>query len=98
MYKKFEIKLIVISVFVILISGCASTGVVQMEKGVYFISEQETGVIGSPNASMVKKVYGEANQFCAKQGRVVQTINKHIEAPGFGKHAVISLEFRCVNK
>ncbi len=98
MYKKFEIKLIAVSVFVILISGCASTGVVQMEKGVYYISEQDATLTSNVTASTIKKVYNEANQFCARQGKVVKTINKTFTTMAYARYPSLSLEFRCVNK
>ncbi|WP_036665004.1 hypothetical protein [Paludibacterium yongneupense] len=40
-------------------------------------------------------IYKEADEFCAKQGKSVETITLQTEDSGFGKPASASLQFRC---
>lgn len=78
--------------------GCASSGVIPMDKGVYYISKSNARVgMGPPSPETISEVYKEANQFCAQQNKEVQRINNIYTDSGYGKTANFALEFRCVN-
>jgi hypothetical protein len=80
----------------VLLSGCASTGVVSADKGAYLISKASPQVGFGPPVEIKGEVYAEANDFCAKTGRSVETISLDQVNSGFGRRASVSLEFRCV--
>ena len=97
--KRLGIKLAIASTLVVLISGCATSKVASLDNGVYHVSKAEPILGGGPpTASMISSVYGEARQFCAKQGLVSETVNKRYVDAGAGKLASFSLEFKCVKK
>lgn len=80
-----------------LLSGCASTGVVPMDKGVYSISKQSAaGMFGTPDGVRAD-IYREANEFCAKSGKAVETVtDEKKSAVPFTRQGSASLTFRCV--
>lgn len=85
-------------VFAALLTGCASTGVVQMEKDTYLIAKKSPQVGFGPPIGVKGEVYAEANAFCSKDGKTVETIKADETNSGFAKSAAFSLEFRCVPK
>lgn len=82
-----------------ILAGCASTGVVPADKGTYLISKQSAaGIFGTP-AGVMADIYKEANEFCARTGQVVETINSDQQtAIPFGRQGSASLKFSCVSK
>lgn len=78
--------------------GCAGTGVVQMEKDTYLIAKKSPQVGFGPPIGVKGEVYAEANAFCSKDGKSVETIKTEQTDSGFAKSAAFSLEFRCVTK
>ncbi|MDJ0807366.1 MAG: hypothetical protein QNJ78_11080 [Gammaproteobacteria bacterium] len=81
---------------VITLMGCASTGVVPMDKGTYMVSKRDAQVGFGPPVAAKAEVYSEANDFCAEQGRKVETIDFQGTNSGFGRPASASLHFKCV--
>ena len=78
--------------------ACASTGVVPMDKGTFFIAKKSPQVGFGPPIGVKGEAYTEANEFCAKEGKTVETIKLEETDAGFAKSAAVSLEFRCVPK
>ena len=78
-----------------LVTGCASTGIVQTDDGKYLIAKKSPQVGFGPPIEVRAEVYLEANEFCAKKNKVVETINLELTDAGFARSAAASLEFRC---
>jgi hypothetical protein len=83
--------------FMSLLIGCASTGVVPTDRGAYMLSKQSAaGVFGSPEG-VKADIYREANEFCARTGQAVETISADTKgAVPFVRTGSASLHFRCV--
>ena len=82
----------------IILTGCASTGVVQMDADNYMIAKKSPQVGFGPPIGVRAEVYQEANDFCAKQNKTVETINLELTNAGFARSAAATLEFRCKAK
>ena len=79
-------------------TACSSTGVVPMDRDTYMVSKR-TPKIGFVNADDEKaEVYRQANDFCARQNKQVETVKLDMVPSGFARQASASLEFRCVAK
>lgn len=78
--------------------GCANTGIVPMDKGTYLIAKKSPQVGFGPPIGIKGEAYSEANEFCSKDGKAVETVKLEETNSGFGRPAAISLEFRCVSK
>lgn len=83
---------------VLALAGCANTGIVPMDKGTYLIAKKSPQLGFGPPIGIKGETYSEANEFCAKEGKVVETIKLDQTDSGFGRAAAVSLEFRCVPK
>jgi hypothetical protein len=79
-------------------AGCASTGVVLMEKDKYMVAKRSAQAGRGPVYGAQADVYREANEFCGKQGKDVETVNLIMNDAEFAKPGSVSLEFRCVAK
>lgn len=81
------------------LGGCASTGVVPADKGTYLISKQSAaGVFGTADGVRAD-IYVEANEFCAKSGRAVETVTVEVNnAIPFVRQGSATLQFRCVDR
>lgn len=85
----------VIFVSLLFLSGCGSTGVVQMEPNKFMVSVKSPK-IGFVSASEEKaEAYKEANQFCASRGKAVETVSLETRNSGAFRSASAELEFRC---
>lgn len=78
--------------------GCANTGVVPMDKDTFLIAKKSPQVGFGPPIGIKGEAYSEANDFCAKEGKAVETVKLEETNSGFARSAAISLEFRCVTK
>ncbi len=78
--------------------ACASTGIVPMNSGTYLIAKKSPQVGFGPPIGIKGEVYSEANEFCAKDGKFVETLKLEETNSGFARAAAVSLEFRCVPK
>ena len=85
-------------VLVLLVMGCSSTGVIPTGKDTYMVGKKDAQVGFGPSVAAKADVYNEANEFCAKQGRSVETVKLEMTNSGFARPASASLEFRCVAK
>jgi hypothetical protein len=80
------------------LTACASTGVVPMDKGTFLISKKSPQVGFGPPIGIKGEVYLEANEYCARSSRVVETLKYEETNSGFARSAAVALEFRCVQK
>ena len=78
--------------------GCASTGVVATGKDTYLIAKKSPQVGFGPPIGIKGEAYTEANEFCTKEGKVVETLKLEQTNSGFARAAAVSLEFRCIPK
>jgi len=84
---------------ILALTGCASSGVVPVERDVFMVTKQSArGAFGSP-AALMADLYAEANAFCEKRNSIVETIQE-IPRDGipFIRSADADLRFRCVAK
>lgn len=79
----------------LLLTACSSTGVVPLDSGSYMIAKRSAQVGFGPPDGVKADVYREANKFCAKQNKEVETINLEVTNSGFAKPGNVSLTFRC---
>jgi hypothetical protein len=77
------------------IAGCASTGVVPMDAGTYMIAKRSAQAGFGPPDGVKADVYKEANEFCSKENKLVETIDLQVTNTGFGRPGNVSLTFRC---
>jgi hypothetical protein len=90
-----------ISIFVAFISvafmftACSSTGVVRMDSGTYMIAKRSAQFGFGPPDGVKADVYREANDYCAKEKKEVETINLEVTNSGFARPGNVSLHFRC---
>ena len=85
-------------VIVVLLSACSSTGVIPMDKDSYMVSKRSAQVGFGPAIGAKADLYEEANAFCAKQNKAVETVNIETTDSGFARPASASLQFRCIAK
>lgn len=80
-----------------MLSGCASTGVVPADHGVYIISKQSAaGIFGTPEG-VKADIYAEANEFCARMNKGVETVKVEAKnAVPFARQGSATLQFKCV--
>jgi len=88
----------IIALLVVGLSACANTGIVPMDKGTYLIAKKSPQVGFGPPIGIKGEAYTEANEFCAKEGKTVETLKLEETNAGFARSAAVSLEFRCVPK
>ena len=76
--------------------GCSSTGIYPVGGDVYFIGKRSNQFgFGSPSFSKTD-VYSEANEFCNKQYKDVQTVDLKMTDSLLATPGQVALEFRCV--
>jgi hypothetical protein len=79
-------------------AGCASTGVVPTDPGTYMISKQSAAGIFGTSGGVRADIYAEPNQFCARTGQVVETVNIEVkDAVPFVRTSSATLQFKCVS-
>lgn len=82
----------------LLVSACASSGVIPMDKGTYLITKRSTQVGTGTPVGTKSKVYAEANAFCAADGLALETVNLAVNASRVAHPGSVELQFRCVPK
>ena len=85
----------VILILVVGVSGCSSTGVVPMDRDTYMVAKRSAQAGFGPPVRVEADVYAEANAFCAKQSKKLETVHLDITDSGFAKPGSVSLQFRC---
>jgi hypothetical protein len=85
-----------IAVTVFALTGCASTGIIQSGSDRYMVSKTSLQVgFGAPTA-VHGEISQEANDFCAKKNKKMETVNTTITHPALGRPGSATLEFRCI--
>lgn len=86
--------LLVLSIF---FTGCASTGVVSEGNGIYMVFKQSAAGVFGTSGGVKADVYTEANEFCARTGKSIETVNAEIkDAIPFVRTGSAMLQFRCI--
>jgi hypothetical protein len=85
----------ILILLVIMMVACSSTGVVPMDSGTYMIAKRSAQVGFGPPDAVKADVYREANDFCAREQKGVETINVEVTNSGFARPGNVSLYFRC---
>jgi len=84
-----------VPMILILLAGCASTGVVSTGPDTYMIAK--SGAFEMGGAEVTADLYREANAFCAERKKQLITIKvTALDARVFVRNASSNLEFRCV--
>jgi hypothetical protein len=91
-------KSLLFIISIIMLVACANTGIVPMDKGTYLIAKKSPQVGFGPPIGIKGEAYKEANEFCAKSGKAVETLKYDETNSGFARAAAISLEFRCISR
>ena len=85
--------------FITLISGCTiNSGIVPIDKGSYYLSIQSPQVSFGPPVTQKAEAYKQANDYCAKQNKDLETIELKEVNQVFGRHGSAQLTFKCVSK
>ncbi len=86
------------AVLAVLLSGCASSGVVPMDKGTFLITKRSAQFgTGTPSGAKAK-VYAEANAFCEMHGQALETVDLKLSSSRAAHPGSVELQFRCVAK
>ena len=80
---------------VILLSGCASTGVVPKGGGVYMIDKTSAQACCGPPNAVKAEVFAEASEFCARTNQDIEVVNLAVTNTIIMRPGNVSLEFRC---
>lgn len=95
--KRKSFQYLLISLIMLLFIGCASSGVIPLDKDAYYISKANARIgMGPPSPETIASVFKEANEFCSKQGKEVKRINNIYTDSAPAKTANFALEFTCV--
>jgi hypothetical protein len=81
----------------VLLAACASkTGVVPIGDGIYMLGMQDYS-LNYHGAKVKAQLYGEAAEFCTKQGKRVQPVgDSATDAALYSNYASAEVKFRCV--
>jgi hypothetical protein len=88
---------IAIGLIFLFLSACA-TEIVPMDAGTYMLARRSAQVGGGPPVKAQAKVYQDASTFCAKQGRVVETVKLDLDDGYIAHPGSVKLQFKCVVK
>ena len=80
----------------LMISGCASSGVVPLTTDKFMISKNTVKFGGGISASAAAEVHEEANVFCTKQAKKAETIDLQLVPGRAGTAGNVTLQFRCI--
>lgn len=77
------------------LAACAGSGVIPMDAGAYMIAQTSPQAGFGPPVTLRAEVYQEANTFCAKQGKEVETVKLEMVNSAFARPGSVTLTFRC---
>lgn len=80
----------------LLLSGCASSGVVPLATDKFMISKNTARFGGGISASAASEVHEEANDFCAKQGKKMEAVDLQLTPGRAGSLGNVTLQFKCI--
>lgn len=80
-----------------LLSACASSGVVPTGPDTYMVTKKSAGGLFVSGSQVKADLYVEANDFCSKQGKAVETVSATAQnAIPFARMPNAELNFKCV--
>lgn len=79
----------------LVLSGCWSANFYPAEEGTYVFVKRSTKLGLAQPSSIEAEVYEEANRFCARQGKAVETVVLDTTKPTVAHPGKVSLRFRC---
>lgn len=78
-----------------MLTGCSSTGVVIIGENLYMIGQRSAQMgIGRP-VRVIGDVYKEANDFCKKDNKDVETVELMVQDTNFARPGSVELHFKC---
>ena len=78
------------------VAGCVTSPVAQLTEGTYTLSVN--AAFGSSSRSALEgKAFKEADEFCAKQGKLAHLINKN-DTGAYGTLTSATIAFSCVTE
>ena len=78
-----------------LLTGCVTSPVAQLTQGTYTLSVN-AAFGGTSRSALGNKAFGEADDFCAKQGKVAHLINKNDAGFAGITNTSVTIAFSCV--
>jgi len=87
---------VLIALVSILSFGCGKPNVVPMDGDTYLVQERSAQIGFGPPEGAKAEAYKVANEFCASQHKVVETVAFNMIDSGFARPGSVSLQFRCV--
>ena len=87
---------LLIAVACVALSACSTTtGIVPIGSGLYMLGAQDGWAY--TGSSVKAHLYGQATEFCAKQGKEVQPLDSTAHDSGT-QYATAEIQFRCVSQ
>jgi hypothetical protein len=83
-------------VFLLLLIGCASSGVLPLSPDKFIISKNTAKFGGGISAAAAAEVNEEANDFCAKRGKKLETVDLQLTPGRLGSLGSVTLQFKCL--
>lgn len=79
------------------LSACASSGVVSTGSDTYMVTKKSAGGLFVSGSQVKADLYVEANDYCARQGKIVETVSATAQnAIPFARMPNAELNFKCV--
>lgn len=79
------------------LGACASSGVIPMGQDAYLLTKKSAGGLFVPGTQVKADLYIEANDYCSRQGKVVETVSSTSQnAMPFVRMPNAELQFKCV--
>ena len=85
-----------LALLLLAIAGCASTGVIPMDRDSYLIGKKDGAPGIGVSLSNKGEVYREANEFCSAKGLEVETLNVITIPARPAQLGSTELQFKCV--
>lgn len=92
-----HIMFLMLAITTCFLIGCASSGVIPMDKDTYMITKRSMQLGCGQPVGAKADVYREANEFCARQNKKVETVAFEMRPSLPACPGSVSLEFRCVS-
>ena len=81
------------------LAGCASSGIIPIGGDTYMVTKKSAGGLLVSGSQVKADLYVEANEYCGKQGKEVQTVTATAQnAMPFVRMPNAELQFKCVAK
>lgn len=82
---------------ILILIGCASTGVVPTGKNEYMISKTDLGDVWHEGSKVLAKLYIEGNEYCTQKNLFLERISEETQdGRVFVRNASATLRFRCI--